>query len=147
MPLAATRTAAYAVAAAAVETAVAASGAAGRLSAKAARAVIGEVNMPSRAVAKVLLDAGGPVANRELYKLSAEFGMFHSHRHFKHVLRMMKGQRRVQVISGPPDRPGGSKLTYRTKLTRRGEVVYSAYLGRETPPAETPSPGLTDAIS
>jgi hypothetical protein len=118
-----------------------------RMSAKAARAMVGEVNMPSRAVAKVLLDAGEPVLNRELYARASEFGLFNSHRHFKHVLRMMKGQGRVQVIPGPPERPGGAKLTFRTKLTRRGEAVYSTYLGIESVSAGSAPPGLADAVA
>jgi hypothetical protein len=104
------------------------------LGAKAARAVRCEVNMPTRAIAAVLLRADEPVLYRDLYLRSSEYGLFQSHRHFKHVLRMMKGQRRVQVMTGPPERAGGSKLSFQVRLTRRGELIYSQYLGNEIPP-------------
>lgn len=70
----------------------------------AARAVRGAVNMPSRSIAAVLLRAEAPVANGALYAAAREYGLLRSHRHFKHTLRMMKEQRRVQVIPGPPVR-------------------------------------------
>jgi hypothetical protein len=104
------------------------------LSAKAARAVRGEVNMPTRAVAAVLLKSSEPLRSHDLYARSSEYGFFNSRRHFKHVLRMMKEQRRIQVITGPPERVGGSKLTFTIRLTRRGEQIYTSYLGDSIPP-------------
>jgi hypothetical protein len=167
------------------------------MTAKAARAARGVVNMPSRAVAAVLLRADEPVPNGQLYAEAREYGLLQSHRHFKHVLKMMKLQRRVQVIPGPPvcfgcvgaprlatpaeavlfrfallvsgrgltfacfyslfladtvpaaqQKLGGRKLTFRTKLTRRGGIVYRQYLGDDVPlPGAAPaSPGLADAL-
>lgn len=138
------------VAAAAVTTAEAAvTSAAAPLSNRAKSAVRGVVNMPSRAIAAVLLKAREPVQNRVLYERASEYGFFASHRHFKHVLRMMKNMERVHVIAGPPEKPGGNKLTYKTKLTRRGERIYTHYLGEdiEASPAQATSAGLAEVVS
>lgn len=96
MALAASRARLCAAATAVAEPAAAAT------TAKAMRAVRGEVNMPSRAIAAVLLRSEEPVPNRQLFVEAHEYGLLKSHRHFKHVLKMMKAQRRVQVIPGPP---------------------------------------------
>jgi hypothetical protein len=117
-----------------------------KLGAKAARAVRCEVNMPTRAIAAVLLKADGPVQCRELYTLSSEYGLFQSHRHFKHVLRMMKSQKRVQIMTGPPELAGGSKLSFKARLTRRGQLIYTQYLGGEIPPPPAKeAPSLANA--
>lgn len=119
------------------------------LSNKAKAAVLGVVNMPTRAIAAVLLKEGAPVRNVDLYERASEYGFFNSHRHFKHVLRMMKKMDRVQVIAGPPETPGGDKRSFRTKLTRRGENVYRYYLGDayKLPPEQAKPVGLAEAIS
>lgn len=74
------------------------------LSAKATRAVRGEVNMPSRSIAAVLLRSEKPVQNKVLYEQAKEYGLLRSPRHFKHVLRMMKLQKRVKVMPSAPVR-------------------------------------------
>lgn len=102
-------------------------------SAKSTRAARGAVNMPSRAIAAVLLRASAPVRNRDLYFQAKEYGNIQHHKHFKHVLKMMKVQERVRIIPGPPEKIGGRKLTYCTQLTRRGEAVYTEYLGEDVP--------------
>lgn len=114
------------------------------------RSTIGEVNMPTRAIAAVLLRArGAPVTPEELYTQSNEYGLFNSKRHFKHCLKMMKGMKRVQVKSMGPQYPGASRLQFSVYLTRRGTAAYTRYLG-ETPPLPADhivdSPGLTDAL-
>lgn len=134
MALAATRARLLAMAAGVVaEAAPATAPVVQELSAKAARAVRGEVNMPSRAIAAVLLLSETPVPNKVLYGAAKEYGNIEHHRHFKHVLRMMKGQNRVRVIAGPPEKVGGKKVTYCTQLTRRGRMIYGRYLGENVP--------------
>lgn len=91
-------------------------------------AAIGEVNMPTRSIAAVLLQEGGPVKNTELYERAAKFGLLKSRTHFKQVLKMMKTMKRVHIVAKPPEQIGGAKLMFCTKLTPRGEKVYRSYL-------------------
>lgn len=93
------------------------------VSAAAARAVRGVVNMPSRSIAAVLLRSDAPVANGALFAGAREYGLLKSHRHFKHTLRMMKEQRRVQVIPGPPVRHHVSFFKRRGGLRNLDRVV------------------------
>ncbi len=114
------------------------------------RSRVGEVNMPTRAIAAVLLRArGSPVTPDDLYAQSNEYGLFNSKRHFKHCLKMMKNMERVRVKSLGPQYPGASKLQFGVELTRRGTQAYTRYLG-ENPPLPpdytTDSPGLADAL-
>lgn len=128
---------------------------AARGTAGALRSELGVVNMPSRAIAAVLLRAKSAVGHDELYNLSCEYDsdMFRSKRHFKHCLRMMKTSERIRIRSVGPQYPGASKLGFVVELTRRGTAAYSKYLG-ENPPLpsdvaddETESPpSLSNAI-
>lgn len=119
---------------------------AARPSVQALRNTHGVVNMPTRAIAAVLLKNRVPVPHDELYELSDEYGLFKSKRHFKHCLKMMKQQDRVQVICNGPEYPGASRLSFSVKLTRRGDAIYTRYLGTDVPnPTEDDAPSLTNA--
>lgn len=106
------------------------------------------VNMPSRAIAAVLLRAPGPVAHDELYSSAAEYGLLKSRRHFKHVLKLMKGMKRLEVICLGPERPGSAKRAFSVKLTRRGQTIYTRYLDEDGAggQGEERAPGLQDAL-
>lgn len=129
------------------KTAVAeATQAATRQSVRALRDARGVVNIPTRAIAAVLLKEGGPVRHEELYERSAEYGLFNSRRHFKHCLKMMKLQKRVQNICLGPSYPGSSRNAFSVTLTKRGQTVYTRYLGSDIPsPMDEDPPSLTNA--
>jgi len=117
---------------------------------------LGVVNMPSRAIAAVLLRAKAAVGHDELYNLACEYDatMFKSKRHFKHCLKMMKNSERIRIRSVGPQYPGASKLGFVVELTRRGTVAYTRYLGEnpplpsseETEQGEETAPSLANAI-
>lgn len=109
-------------------------------SVQALRAARGVVNMPTRAIAAVLLRARAPVSHEELYRLSDEYALFYSRRHFKRCLRMMRDMQRVRIRSTGPQYPGANKQHFVVELTRRGETVYENYLG-----ASPPLPHVADA--
>lgn len=115
------------------------------------RNTYGVVNMPTRAIAAVLLRAKAAVPHEELFERANEYSLFHSKRHFKHCLKMMKLQKRVRVICNGPQYPGASRLAFSIELTRRGGTIYTRYLGEEPPlpqlqDNEDGAPGLGDAI-
>lgn len=106
----------------------------------------GVVNMPSRAIAAVLLKAKSPMPRDELFEQASEYGMFNSKRHFKHVLKMMKKQNRIRMLCKGPEYPGSSKLAFEVALTRRGDTIYTRYLGNEIPPPiDQDPPSLANA--
>lgn len=117
-----------------------------RPSVRALRDARGVVNMPTRAIAAVLLKDGAPVKHDELYERSAEYGLFNSKRHFKHCLKMMKLQKRVQSICLGPSYPGSSRNAFSVTLTKRGQTVYTRYLGADIPsPDDEDPPSLANA--
>lgn len=132
----------------ATAAAAATAGAAARVSVRALRDVRGVVNMPTRAIAAVLLQTRRPIPHEELYDRANEYGLFNSRRHFKHCLKMMKGQDRVRVICDGPRYPGASRRAFSVELTRRGDAIYTRYLGEKPPPPSDPNdiPGLADAL-
>lgn len=62
-----------------------------------------------------------------LYEDADKLGLMRSRRHFKHCLRMLKDQKRVQIICKGPVKPGSAKRAFAVKLTRRGERIYQYY--------------------
>ena len=93
------------------------------------RNTVGILNMPTRAIAAVLLRHSRPMKHGDLCTEASEYGLFRSKRHFKHVLKMMKLQRRIKVSSMGPAFPRSPKLAFSVNLTKRGEAIYTRYLG------------------
>lgn len=84
--------------------------------------------MPTRQIANVLLQQERHMMDYELlYGEVEKSGLFRSKRHFKHCLRMLKGQDRVQVICRGPEKAGSAKRLFSVKLTRRGGNIYTRY--------------------
>lgn len=106
--------------------------------------------MPTRAIADALMKRENRMApHEELYNEINKTGILRSRRHFKHCLRMLRTQRRVDVICQGPDRVGSNRLKFAVKLTRRGDSVYSYFKRMETQEAERgegAQPGLKDAL-
>jgi len=112
------------VAKSAAEAAVAATEATAYVGTSRMRA--GVANMPTRAIAEVLLrQTEKPMKHETLYEEAAKSGLMRSRTHFKHCLRMMKDQNRVKVICLGPEKPGSAKRKFSVGLTRKGVVVYS----------------------
>lgn len=105
-----------------------------RKSPKALNEARGVVNMPSRAIAAVLLrHEGKPIRHKDLYEKASEYGFLNSRTHFKHVLKMMKGMERIAINCVHPEKIGGSKLSYTVSLTAKGKKVYGDVLGDNVP--------------
>lgn len=105
-------------------------------------------NMPTRAIASVLLQQDRNIMEHDaLYSAVEKSGLMRSRRHFKHCLRMLKDQKRVAVICTGPESPGSAKRKFAVKLTRRGNAVYTKY--SEAPQREFDrinERGLKDAL-
>lgn len=109
-------------------------------------------NMPTRAIAHFLMRYDSHLApHDELFNKVNDSGLMKSKRHFKHCLKMMRLQKRVDIVCLGPQRVGSSKLKFAVKLTKRGNAVFSYYRSRESETrqrgGEYPKPpGLTDAL-
>ena len=98
------------------------------------RAQKGVVNMPSRAIAAALLRANNKaMRHKDLYEKSREYGFINSRNHFKHVLKMMKGMKRICINCLHPEEIGGSKRVYTVNFTERGEHAYREVFGDNIP--------------
>lgn len=111
-------------------------------------------NLPTRAIANVLLESDSYMASHDaLYHAVDKTGLLRSRRHFKHCLRMMSDQKRVKVFCIGPEKVGSAKLKFSVKLTSRGRTIYGFYrrgtlgsLGKVEERAEGEQPGLKDAL-
>lgn len=102
-------------------------------------------NMPTRQIANVLLQQDRQMMDYDLlYGAVEQSGLFRSKRHFKHCLRMLKQQNRVQVICRGPEKAGSAKRLFSVKLTRRGCTIYTRYSQMPPPKAEGNDEGNGD---
>lgn len=86
------------------------------------------MGMPTRMIAHVLLQRERPVMEHsDLFQEANASGMFRSHRHFKHCLKMMKHQKRVHIVCLGPERVGSPNRRFAVSLTKRGVHAYSWY--------------------
>lgn len=85
-------------------------------------------NMPTRAIASVLLKQEKEMMDHaDLFEEAEKSGLMRSRRHFKHCLRMMKNQKRICIICNGPEKVGSAKLKFSVKLTQRGSSIYTRY--------------------
>ncbi|PXF41637.1 hypothetical protein BWQ96_08648 [Gracilariopsis chorda] len=109
-------------------------------------------NMPTRAIAHFLMGYESRLApHDELFDKVNASGLMRSKRHFKHCLKMMRLQKRVDVVCLGPQRVGSSTRKFAVKLTSRGNAVYRYYRNCERWQVEhggerPKRPGLTDAL-
>lgn len=106
-------------------------------------------DLPTRAIADSLLGKEQYLFSHEkLYEEVNESGLFRSHRHFKHCLKMMRTQNRVKIVCNGPERIASAKLAFSVKLTAKGRSVYRYYreqhARREV--AKREQAGLKDAL-
>lgn len=107
--------------------------------------------MPTRAITHILMGVNSrTVPREELYEKVEKMGCLRSRQHFTYSLRLMKKNKRVQVICLGLERVGYAKRKFSVKLTRRGEAAFQYFQEYELHLNEEEKgdrkAGLTDAL-